>query len=64
MTQYQLTLDRDSLQRLFGGNEQMAHVLEEILNQVLEAQVAEHVQAEPYERTPERRGYRNGYTIC
>ncbi|HEY7095071.1 MAG TPA: IS256 family transposase [Ktedonobacterales bacterium] len=61
MTHYQLTLDSDSLQRLFGGNEQLAHLLEQVLNQVLEAQVAEHVQAEPYERTEERRGYRNGY---
>jgi putative transposase len=61
MTQYQLTLDSDSLQRLFGGNEQMAHLLEQVLNQVLEAQVAEHVHAEPYERSAERRGYRNGY---
>jgi len=47
MTHYQLTLDNDSLQRLFGGNEQLAHLLEQVLNQVLEAQVAEHVQAEP-----------------
>jgi transposase-like protein len=36
-------------------------MLEQVLNQVLEAQVTEHVQAEPYERTQERRGYRNGY---
>jgi putative transposase len=61
MTQYQLTLDSEMLQRLFGENEQLAHLLEQVLNQVLEAQVAEHVQAEPYERTVERRGYRNGY---
>jgi transposase-like protein len=61
MTQYQLPLDRDLLQRLFGEHEQLAHLLEQVLNQVLEAQVAEHVQAEPYERTVERRGYRNGY---
>jgi putative transposase len=61
MTQYQLTLDRDSLQRLFGGNEQMAHLLEQVLNQVLEAQVAEHLHAEPYERSEDRQGYRNGY---
>jgi putative transposase len=61
MTQYQLTLDRDSLQRLFGGNEQMAHLLEQVLNQVLEAQVSEHLHADPYERSEERQGYRNGY---
>jgi putative transposase len=61
MTQYQLTLDSDSLQRLFGGNEQMAHLLEQVLNQVLEAQVSEHLHADPYERSEERQGYRNGY---
>jgi putative transposase len=61
MTQYQLTLDSETVQRLFGENEQLAHLLEQVLNQVLEAQVAEHVRAEPYERTVERRGYRNGY---
>jgi putative transposase len=31
------------------------------LNQVLEAQVGEHLHAAPYERTEERQGYRNGY---
>ena len=61
MTQYQLTLDSASLQRLFGENEQLRQMLESVVNQVLEAQVAEHLHAEPYERTEERRGYRNGY---
>ena len=61
MTQYQLTLDRETVQRLFGENEQLRQMLESVVNQVLEAQVAEHLQAEPYERTQERRGYRNGY---
>ena len=61
MTQYQLTLDSDTLQHLFGGDGQMARLLEQILNQVLEAQVTEQVQAAPYERTEQRQGYRNGY---
>jgi transposase-like protein len=61
MTQYQLTLDSATMQRLFGENEQLRRLLEEVVNQVLEAQVSEHLQAEPYERTEERRGYRNGY---
>jgi transposase-like protein len=61
MTQYQLTLDHERVQRLFGESEQLRQLLEAVVNQVLEAQVAEHVQAEPYERTEERRGYRNGY---
>jgi transposase-like protein len=61
MTQYQLTLDRETVQRLFSNNEQLTQLLESVVNQVLEAQMSEHVQAEPYERTEERRGYRNGY---
>ncbi len=45
MTQYQLTLDREMVQRLFGESEQLAHLLEQVLTQVLEAQVAAHGQA-------------------
>ena len=61
MTQYQITLDSETLQQLFVGKGQLAHLVEAVLNQVLEAQVTEHLQAAPYERTEERRGYRNGY---
>ena len=61
MTHYQLTLDHETVQRLFGDSEQVRQLLETVVNQVLEAQVAEHLQAEPYERTEDRRGYRNGY---
>ncbi|MFC4548672.1 IS256 family transposase, partial [Paenactinomyces guangxiensis] len=38
----------------------MARLLEQVLNQVLQAQVTEQLQADPYERTEERQGYRNG----
>jgi transposase-like protein len=61
MTQYQVTLNAQTLQRLFSGDSQLAQLLESILNQVLEAQVTEQVQAERNERTDERQGYRNGY---
>jgi len=61
MARYQITLDEQTLQRLFTGERQLAHLLEAILNQVLEAQVGEHLRAERYERTDERQGYRNGY---
>jgi putative transposase len=61
MTQYQLMLDSESVQRLFGENEHLTQLLEAVVNQVLEAQVSEHLHAEPYERTAEGRGYRNGY---
>lgn len=61
MTQYQVTLDPQVLQRLFSGESQLGQLVEAVLNQILEAQVAEQLQAVPYERTDERRGYRNGY---
>ena len=62
MTQYQLTLDPSTLQHLFSSDDgQLAHLLEALLNQVLDAQMAEQLRAERYERTEERHGYRNGY---
>lgn len=62
MTQSQLTLDPSVLQRLFSsGDGQLAHLLEAVVNHVLDAQMAEQLQAERYERTDERQGYRNGY---
>jgi putative transposase len=61
MADYQITLDEQTLQRLFTGDRQLAHLLEAILNQVLEAQVGEQLHAQRYERTEERQGYRNGF---
>jgi transposase-like protein len=61
MTQYQVTLNEQTLQRLFSGDSQLAQLLESVLNQVLDAQVSEQLQAERYERTDQRQGYRNGY---
>lgn len=61
MTQYQVTLNAQTLQHLFSSDSQLAQLLESILNQVLEAQVSEQLHAERYERTEERQGYRNGF---
>src|SRR5689334_18979190 len=60
MTPYQVTLDPQTLQRLFSGDSHLGQLLEAVLNHVLEAQVAEQLHAEPYERTEQRQGYRNG----
>jgi len=63
MAQYQITLDSKLLHQLFLGNSQdsgIAALLESVLNQVLQAQATEQLAAEPYERTADRRGYRNG----
>src|SRR5260370_26359815 len=61
MTRYQVTLDPQTLTQLFSGDGQLGQLLEAVLNQVLEAQVSEQLQAVPYERTEQRQGYRNGY---
>ncbi|MBO8173273.1 MAG: IS256 family transposase [Bacillaceae bacterium] len=63
MAQYKINVDSEILHQLFLGNSQdsgVAALLESVLNQVLEAQVSEQLGAEPYERTDERQGYRNG----
>jgi len=46
---------------LLNGQEGLAKLVETVLNQVLEAQVAETLGAGRHERTEERPGYRNGY---
>jgi putative transposase len=63
MTHYQVTLDEQTLHRLFTSDRQLAQLLEAILNQVLDAQVSEQLRAERYERTDERQGYRNGFKL-
>lgn len=63
MAQYQITLDSQLLHQIFLGNsrdEAVAKLLESILNQVLKAQATEQLAAENYERTEDRKDYRNG----
>jgi putative transposase len=60
MHQIQLTVDRDQLQGLLSHDEALRQLLETLLNQVLQAEVSEHLHAQPYERTEERHGHRNG----
>ena len=63
MTDYEVKLNRDVLSNLLTSKEGFAQVLEELLNQVLEMQVTEHLKAERYERSEDRTGYRNGYRL-
>jgi putative transposase len=60
MHQMQLTVDRDQLQGLLSQDEALRQLLATLLNQVLQAEVTEQFQAQPYERTDERQGHRNG----
>jgi putative transposase len=50
-TQSILTDDPEFLRALVGR----------VVQEILEAEMTAHLHAEPYERSPERRGYRNGY---
>ena len=63
MTPIQITLDAESLQALFSSDDPMRELLEAAVNQVLEAEMSEHIGAQRYERTDERRQYRNGYRL-
>jgi putative transposase len=47
MTQYQVTLNEQTLQQLFSGDSQLAQLLERMLNQVLDAQMSEHLSGGP-----------------
>lgn len=63
MAQYQINVDSQLLHHLFLGNTQdsgVAKLLESVLNKILQAQVTEQLEAQRYERTENRQGYRNG----
>ena len=62
VTRINLTLSEDTLHHLISGDDQgIAMLLKEALNQILEHQRTEQIEAAPYERTESRRGLRNGY---
>lgn len=63
MTDYNVTVGKDLLPELLSGQDGLAKLIESVLNQILEAQVSESLNAEPYERSEGRAGYRNGYRI-
>jgi transposase-like protein len=49
------------VQEIFAQAEGPKKLLEYLLNQTMVAEVADHVTADPHERTEQRRGLRNGY---
>ena len=50
----------EKIHQLLRGDRGMAALLEPILNQILQAEMTEHLGAGPEERTDDRQGYRNG----
>ena len=61
MAEYDLTLSESMMPDLLERPNALAQLVENVIQQVLEAQVGEHLSADRYERTDERAGYRNGY---
>lgn len=61
MSDYHVTLNQSDLVELLTENGDMAKVLTDVLNQVLDAQCRDQLRADRYERNPERQDYRNGY---
>jgi putative transposase len=48
------------LQEVFQDRDGMKRFLEAVVNQAMQGEVAEHLAAEPHQRTGRRKGYRNG----
>ena len=63
MATYELTLNSEQLSDLLTDDKGLQGLVETVLNQVLEAQVTEQIGAQPYERSPARQAYRNGYRL-
>lgn len=61
MAGYDINVGKDLLPGLLSGQNGLAKLVEAVLNQILEAQVAETLGAVRHERSDERQGYRNGY---
>ena len=61
MADYDVTLSESMMPELLERPNALAQLVENVIQQVLEAQVGEHLGADRYERTDERSGYRNGY---
>jgi len=60
MATLEMEIPDEKIQELLRGDRGMAVLLEPILNQILQAEMTEHLKAEPGEQTDERQGYRNG----
>jgi len=63
MTEYDVKLKQDDLVALLTKGDVMEKLVSDVVNQVLEAQMTEHLGAERYARDGERQGYRNGHRI-
>lgn len=61
MAHYKISVDSEKVKDLMVRDDGLKELIQEVLNQILEAQATEVVGAEKYERSEGRQGYRNGY---
>jgi transposase-like protein len=55
-----IDLSDEELEKILVGDRGMDLLMEKVFNQILDAEMSEHLQAERYERTEDRTGHRNG----
>ena len=55
MAKIEITIDDDQIEAISEGRG-LAALLRPVLNEILEAELAEHIGAEPHQRTDERTG--------
>ena len=60
MTQLQVSFDEETLHEVLFGDRGAEVLLQTVMNEILQAEMTEHLRAEPGEQTDRRRGYRNG----
>ena len=66
MATFEITISEEKIQELLHGDRGMAALPEPIRNQILQAEMTDHLGAgnlrfaAPEERTDDRQGYRNG----
>ena len=60
MADIQFTISEDKIQEMLFGERGMEVLVQELLNQLLQAEMTAHLGAEPGEQSSQRRGYRNG----
>ena len=63
MAQLNITLNQDEILQLLADDRDSAFkkLLQDSLNSILKAESTEQLKAEPYQRTEERTGNRNGF---
>lgn len=60
MATFEMRIPDEKIQEMLQGDRGMEVLLEPILNQILQAEMTDHLQAGREERIDDRHGYRNG----